>query len=364
MATRLDTRDAVIEEPTARVRRRVSFIAWGAVAGRSSEIADAIGGEARCFFPQGAARRPPAPVRYVLSSIRTVAYLLWRRPRVVVVTNPPIFAAMVAYGTARVIGAAVVMDSHPGGFGVQGDRVAARLQRLHRAIVRRVALVLVTGQAWSDTVESWGGTAVVVHEAPADWDCPAPTLHARPRVLFAARFAADEDPEAVVGAARQLPGCDFVLTGDVADCPTEVVDSAPENVSFVGFLDARSYRAVVADADIVVTLTTEPSSVMRAAYEAVYARRPVVVSDWPVARELFPYAVHTKNDADSLARAIGSMVADYERFTRSVEIARRIQLERWEDQRSVLAHAIDRADAARRPRRGTSGSRPTGRSGA
>ena len=100
------------------------------------------------------------------------------------------------------------------------------------------------------------------------------------------------------------------------------------------------------------------------AHRTDQARRPVVVSDWPVARELFPYAVHTKNDADSLARAIGSMVADYERFTRSVEIARRIQLERWEDQRSVLAHAIDRADAARRPRRGTPGSRPTGRSGA
>ena len=360
MATLLDTRAPAIEEPTARAKRPVSFIAWGAVAGRSSEIADAIGGEARCFFPQGSAHRPPAPVRYVLASIRTVAYLLWRRPRVVVVTNPPIFAAMVAYATARVIGAAVVMDSHPGGFGVQGDRVAARLQWLHRAMGRRVALVLVTGETWSDTVESWGGTAAGVHEAPADWDCPAPTPHARPRVLFAARFAADEDPGAVVGAARQLPGCDFVLTGDVADCPPGVVDSAPDNVSFVGFLDARSYRAVVADADIVVTLTTEPTSVMRAAYEAVYARRPVVVSDWPVARALFPYAVHTDNDADSLARAIGSMVADYERFTRTVEIARRMQLERWEDQRSALLEAIERAAVARRPRRrrtsgGTSG---------
>jgi len=351
MATLLDPPDAAIEAPPARAKRPVSFIAWGAVAGRSNEIADAIGGEARCFFPQGAARRPPAPVRYVLASIRTVAYLLARRPRVVVVTNPPIFAALVAYGCARVIGAAVVMDSHPGGFGVQGDRVAARLQWLHRALVRRVALVLVTGQTWSDTVESWGGTATVVHEAPADWDCPAPTPHARPRVLFAARFAADEDPEAVVGAARRLPGCDFVLTGDVANCPAGLVDSAPENVAFVGFLDARSYRAVVADADIVVTLTTEPTSVMRAAYEAVYARRPVVVSDWPIARELFPYAVHTDNDADSLAAAIGSMVADYERFTRSVEIARRSQLERWDDQRSALVQAIERADVARRPRR-------------
>jgi glycosyltransferase involved in cell wall biosynthesis len=259
---------------------------------------------------------------------------------VVVVTNPPIFAALVAYGCARVIGASVIMDSHPGGFGVMGDRVGARLQRLHRWLVRRVALVIVTGETWSNQVESWEGTAVVVHEAPSDWDCPAPTRHDRLRVLFAARFAADEDPEAVVGAARRLPECDFTLTGEVASCSSAVRESAPDNVTFVGFLDHDDYRAAVQATDVVVTLTSEPTSVMRAAYEAVYARRPVVVSDWPLGRELFPYAVYTTNDEEGLAGAIGLLVADYERYVGSVEEARRVQLERWDAQREALVEAI------------------------
>jgi hypothetical protein len=343
MATVLDRADATTGETPPAATRPICFVAWGAVAGRSQEIAQAIGGEARCFFPPGSARRPPVLVRYVLSAIGTVAYLLRRRPGVVVVTNPPIFAALVAFGCARVIGASVVLDSHPGGFGAQGDRVAARLQRIHRWLVRRVAVVLVTTDAWSDRVASWGGTATVVHEAPGDWDCPAPLRHARLRVLVAERFAADEDPEAVVGAARQLPGCDFVMTGDVAACPAGLLESAPDNMRFVGFLDPAAYRAAMADADVVLTLTTEPTSVMRAAYEAVYARRPVIVSDWPVGRVMFPHAVHTANDEASLARAIGSLDADYDRFVRLVEVARRIQLERWDTQRAALVQAIDPA---------------------
>lgn len=338
MATVLDRPDLCAPP----VRGGICFVAWGAVAGRSAEIAEAIGGEARCFFPPAPARRPPVLVRYVLSAIGTVGYLLVRRPRVVVVTNPPIFAALVAYCCARVLGASVVMDSHPGGFGVQGDRVAARVQRLHRWLVSRVALVLVTDDTWSDKVRSWGGTATVVHEAPADWDCPAPERHERPAVLVVGRFAADEPVDAVLEAARRLPTCDFALTGDPTSCPTPVRQSAPGNVTFVGFLDPARYRAAVADTDVVVTLTTEPTSVMRAAYEAVYARRPLVVSDWPVGRELFPLAVHAANDEDGLASAIGSLLADYERHARSVDEARRLQLVRWHVQRKALVEAIER----------------------
>jgi glycosyltransferase involved in cell wall biosynthesis len=325
-----------------RARRSVCFVSWGAVAGRSQEIAHAVGGEAKCFFAPQSGHRPPVLVRYVLAGLGTVAYLLRRRPRVVVVTNPPIFAALVAYGCARLIGAALVMDSHPGGFGVQGDRVAARLQGLHRWMVRHCALVLVTGETWANQVEAWGGTAAIVHEAPGDWHCPIPARHDRLRVLFAARFAADEDPEAVVGAARQLPECDFILTGDVERCPAALRASAPDNVTFVGFLDSARYRAALANTDAVVCLTTEPTSVMRAAYEAVYALRPLIVSDWPVNRALFPFAHHTPNDADGLAGAIGSLADHYERTAATVETARQLQMKRWGAQQGVLVEAIDR----------------------
>jgi len=325
--------------------RPVCFVAWGAVAGRSKEIADAIGGEARCFFPPGSARRPPVLVRYALGAIGTAAYLLRRRPRAVIVTNPPIFAALVAFACARLVGAVFVLDSHPGGFGAQGDRVAARLQRLHRFVVARATLVLVTDESWAATVRSWGGTATVVHEAPGSWDCAPPVRHDRLAVLVVGRLGADEPLSEVLAAARSVPECDFAVTGDPANCPDGLVASAPGNVSFVGFLGPEDYRAAVEGADAVLTLTTEPTSVMRGAYEAVYARRPLVISDWPLGRELFPYAFHAANNGAAIAHALASLEADYERVLGSLDGARGRQLERWAAQRGALLEAI----AAARP---------------
>ncbi len=332
--------DAPSTEPSSTRRTKVAFVAWGAVPGRSKEIAAEVGGEAVCFFPPGG-RRPPVLVRWALSAIRTAALVLTRRPEVVIVTNPPVFAPLVAYACARVVGARVIMDSHPGGFGAQGDRVAARLQFLHRWLAARVDAVLVTEEHWSGVVRGWGGTPLVVHEAPAHWVCSPGARHGRLRALVVGRFGPDEPVEAVFAAAAMAPSCDFLLTGDPARCPERLRRSAGPNVEFVGYLDADAYRAALRNADVVVTLTTEPTSVMRAAYEAVYAGRPLVVSDWPVARRLFAHARLAINDGPGVARALLDLERDYEATAAGAAHARRRQLERWATQRAALIEAIE-----------------------
>jgi glycosyltransferase involved in cell wall biosynthesis len=337
---------AVVSRPASAaraVRGPICYVAWGSVAGRSEELAASIGGEARCFFPPGGRVRPPMLLRYLCSVVGTAWYLFTRRPSVVIVTNPPIFAAAAASLCARVIGATLVLDSHPGGFGAQGDRVAARFQGMHRRLVARSAAVMVTDERWGDVVRSWGGTPVVVHEAPTDWVCPPPARHPRLRVLVVGRFARDEPIAEAMEAARRLPGCDFLMTGYPEFCPAELREAATENVHFVGFLDPEQYRAAVCDADVVLTLTTEPTSVMRAAYEAVYARRPLIVSDWPIARALFPHASLAANDGSSIAAAVVGVQSDYERLVARLEEARRLQLARFEDQRAALVQAISAA---------------------
>lgn len=320
--------------------RPFAFIAWGAIAGRSQEIADALGGSARCFFPIGT-RRPPAPVRYVLSAFATAGHLLRHRPKLVIVTNPPVPGALVTYLLARLTGAAVALDSHPGGFGAQGDRVAARLQRIHRFLVRRAEFVMVTDDSWAGRVRSWGGTPIVVHEAPGDWKLDPPVRHQRFRVLVVGTFSSDEPIAAVVQAAAAMPEYDFRLTGEVAKFPLELAATGPDNLRLIGFLPAEEYRAELAAADVVVSLTTEPTSVMRAVCEAVYAGRPVVMSDWPVGRRLFPHALHAGNDPISLEGALRSLESAYESHLGKLEAARTGQLARWEAQRRALAGAID-----------------------
>lgn len=312
----------------------VSFLAWGAVAGRTAELAAAVGGEARCFFPPGG-RRPPVAVRWALSALATIGHLSVRRPRWVVVTNPPLPAALVAWTAGRLLGIRVAMDSHPGGFGAQGDRVAARLQWLHRWLARRVEFSIVAAEVWQHAVEAWGGRAVVVHEAPGAWEPSPARRHARLKILCVGRLAADEPWEAVLAAAADVPEVDVALTGD----PTRArlaVDELPENVTCVGFLPADRYAAAVVESDVVLTLTTEPGSVMRAACEAVWAGRPLIVSDWPIDRELFPHAVHSANEPRALADAFRIADAEHERLAAMTAVARERQLARWRAQRAEL----------------------------
>ena len=269
----------------------------------------------------------------------TVVHVLRHRPSVVVVTNPPLPAGLVAWAAGRAVGARVALDSHPGGFGAQGDRVAARLQRGHRWLARRVDLSIVAAPAWRDQVVAWGGRAVVVHEAPGAWLPIPPRRHRRLRVLYVGRFAPDEPWEAVLDAAAAAPECDVLLTGDGRRAGARL-SRPPDNVRLVGYLDAERYREAVTEADVVVCLTTEPGSIMRAACEAVWAERPLVVSDWPAAREVFPHALHVANDGPSLATALHQVDAHYDELAAAAPAARRRQMARWQEQRRQLVEQL------------------------
>jgi glycosyltransferase involved in cell wall biosynthesis len=314
-------------------------VAWGAVAGRSAELAGALGGEALCLYPPGG-RRPSVSLRWTVSALRTVAHILRHRPEVVVVTNPPLPAALVSWAAGRVVGAKVALDSHPGGFGAQGDRVAARLQRTHRWLARRVDVSIVAAPVWREQVEGWGARAIVVHEAPGDWHPALARRHQRLKVLYVGRFAGDEPWRAVLAAAAACPEIDVLVTGDPRGAGVAAA-TLPPNVRLVGFLDAPAYREAVLGADVVMSLTTEPGSIMRAACEAVWAGRPLVVSDWPAGREVFPYAVRTANDDQAIARALRQVDHRYDSLAAAAPDALRLQLARWEDQRRVLAEALN-----------------------
>jgi glycosyltransferase involved in cell wall biosynthesis len=318
----------------------VLFVAWGAVGGRPAELAHALGADVLCLFPPGPARRPSAPLRYLQCALETGRYVRRHRPRVIVVTNPPVIAGLITYAWGKSVGATLVLDSHPGGFGAQGDRVAARLQVVHRWLVRRAAFSLVAAPRWADVLRSWGGVSEVVHEAPGDDTPTEPARRGRLRILFVGRFAPDEPVDLVVAAAGQVPSCDVSITGDLDRCPDALRSGAPPNVRFVGFLDADDYRAAVDESDVVVCLTTEPGSVMRAAYEAVYACRPLIISGWPLARELFPFALPVEHQVAALGHAFRDADAHYDELAAQTEAARELQLARFDAQRLAVARRL------------------------
>ncbi len=330
-------------------RPPVVFLAWSSVAGRSHEIAAALGGEARCFYGVGLARRQPALIRYLVNSLRTVAYLVARRPRALIVTNPPVFAALVAYPYARLARAPLLLDSHPDAF--RSDGPHARFLGIHSWLARRARATLVTTDDLVSRVEAWGGVGLVVHEPPPDREAmPGARLSARPRVLVLGTLSSDEPVLELLEAARRSPEFEFKLTGDTRRCEAALIESAPANVEFLGFLNGRDYSAALQGADIAVVLTTWLRwAVPRSAYDAVYARRPLVVSDSEVLREVFPLAIPVRNDPPAIAAGIREAVVRHEELTRGSTQALHLQQMRWEAQLERLRMLISRNVDPRAP---------------
>lgn len=321
-------------------RPSVAFVAWTSAPVRANEMAMALGGVAFCPFPLGRLRAA-TPIRYLMSVFLTCAFLLRVRPRAVIVTNPPIFPAVIALAYARLSGSPLLLDSHPGGFGLQGDRLSARLQPLVREVVKRADATLVTDRSLSAVVERWGGRAQIIHEAPPAWAVPtvAPPNHP-PLVLFVGTFGRDEPVDAVLHAARALPDVRFRITGDLRRADPSLQRACPPNVDFVGFLRSPDFALGLGEADLVLTLTTEPTSVVKAGSEAVYAGRPLIVSDSPAAREAFPFAVFTKNSWPALAKTVRAALDQREELLDRVGPARSEQSRRWAEQLRDLERLI------------------------
>jgi GT2 family glycosyltransferase len=335
---------AFLLRPSApRVAPAVAFVAWSSRGERGREIAATLGGESRAYaWPDGGGPAGAA-ARYAVGTVRTLAYCARRRPEAVIVTSPPVFAPLAAYAYTRATGAALVLDSHPAAFGAKDDLRWRLLLPLQRWLSRRAALSLVTVDELAERVRAWGGDATPLHEAPPLWtvDPPRPlAAGARPRVLAVTVFAGDEPIAELLDAARRTPELDVHVTGDPDRCPPGLRAGASANVTFTGYLDRAAYRDAVADADVMLVLTTAATSVVRGGCEAVYTRRPLVVSDTRALRDAFPHAVHVATAPEAVAAGLRAAVARHGDLIAAADAALTEQRARWDAQLDALRAAI------------------------
>jgi len=320
-------------------RPRISFIAWAEDSGRAHEVARALGGEACTVYRLRIVWKPLVPLRYLLNAISTCRYLVIRRPRAIIVTNPPIFPGLIALLYCTVTRAPLLLDSHPSAFG--DAPMAKQVAGVHAWLTRRAATTIVTVPELAKIVTAWGGRANIVHEAPpAHRAVPARPLSGRPRILYIGRFAGDEPTAEVVEAARLVPEADVLVTGDVRKCPAPLLKAAPENVIFTGFLEGHDYDRALEQADAIVVLTRHPLAVNRGACEAVYFDRPLIISDLPAMTPLFPYAVPVSNDSVGIARGIQSAIEHHPDLVSSCPQARALQEQRWQQQLDRLRELV------------------------
>jgi glycosyltransferase involved in cell wall biosynthesis len=297
----------------SEIESGVVVLAWTKILGRQVDLAYQLSGESKIVFPDRVTDNKA--VRYLLSAIQTIIFLRRGSYRVLIVTTPPIETALISAAFRR-RGKPLILDSHPGAFGLMGDAHSRKLQIFHRWLWRRAALVLVTTEGLAKTVDAGGGRALVFHEPFARWQeldepsvpthLPGSAHHIRVCVPFI--FARDEPVGVLFSVARRLQNIEFRVTGNPDRLPDET--AVPPNVTLVGFLGPERFLSEMKESDVVVVLSTERESVMRTAYEAIRVGRPLVVSKTEATLKYFPYALHAENTETSIAAALMSAIEE------------------------------------------------------
>jgi len=161
-------------------------------------------------------------------------------------------------------------------------------------------------------------------------------------VLVPCSFNADEPIDALLEAAARAPELRFLVSGNLAKARARgVVDTAPENVVFTGFMTKADYERTLCEAAVVLGLTEIEGIQLSVANEAVGAGKAMVLSDTGILRDLFgSAALLTRNEAEAIAASCRTAVAEKERLdARSAELRGKRE-SRWLKQAARLSARI------------------------
>ena len=279
----------------------------------------------------------PATVllKYAGQALRTWRILARERPAQVFVMAPPVAAAVAVLPYCLLRSAPLVVDAHTGAF---LNPMWRRVQWLQRWVCRRARTTIVTNDHLRSLVESFGGHAVIARDVPVAFpDAPPPPFAGPSNVAVVCSFGTDEPIGAIFDAARSLPDVAFHMTGNPARLDADLRSRCPDNVRLTGFLSDGDYGRLLADADAVVTLTTQDHTMLRGAWEAAYLATPVVVSDWPLLREAFAQgAVHVDNSPSAIGEGVRRVLAELPRYRAEARALRDEKRARWETTKAAI----------------------------
>lgn len=268
------------------------FISWTRENGRSSDLAAAVDARLVNVYPEG-----NLLVRYFKSCMISRKLLSSLEPnQSALLMLPPVPLAILARVVRGKYHVKNFYDLHTGFF------YDPKWQWAARATLRlmRGATSIVTNQNLAIKCREAGVNVFVLHDILRHLDVGE--SRSKVSIVCPLSYSNDEPIDAILATARTMPETHWTLTGSP---PEEVVEKAPSNVTFSGFLADDAYGELIRAATLVVALTNRRDTMQRAGYEALMRGVPVVTSDFDVLREFFEgAAVYARLGESDLAERI------------------------------------------------------------
>ncbi len=327
------------------LRQKIIFISWKTGIPRSAGLSDALG--ATPYYIEYLPNAPKAllPLRYLLQAGKTISIIMGQRPDIIFAMNPPIILPLVAYLVSVFTGAKLVIDSHTGAF---IGKWAAFLP-LHRFLSRRSLMTVVTNDHLKQIVDGWGANGIIMEDRLPElgWEKP-PVITRRPSVCVINSFSKDEPLGEILSAARNLPACDFYITGRLPARTTPLFEKKTQNVIFTDYIPDAEYVRLIRSVDVIMVLVNTDHTMLCGAYEAVAVEKPLITSDWPVLREYFSKGtLYVDNRPVQIERAIGQALKRKHKLSAEMKDLKALIRSRWEARFAALTSALGQPSGRR-----------------
>lgn len=276
-------------------------------------------------------------IKYPWQALKTLTILCRTRPRIVFVQSPPSPAVMCVCLYCTVTGACYFIDAHSAAFQLAIWRHPVFLTR---CLARKAVATIVTNEEYARIIQGWGACAFVLRDIPTSFQVEGGyPLSAGFHVAVVNTYSSDEPLAEIIKAAEELPDVRFHVSGDTRRAPQGLVDSAPDNVRFTGFLPDSRYYALLSSVDAVLCLTTRDSTMQRGACEGLSCGKPLITSDWPLLRDYFRCgAVHVSNTSTGIRDGVLRLQSEYSRFLSEIRALREARQREWEQKRRALVN--------------------------
>lgn len=251
-------------------------------------------------------------ISYLKTSIKTYNLLKVQKPDVVWVQLPqtPLLWVCLLYKLLGHRDVKIIADCHNAMLRAPWNSLPftqSSLNACDMVVVHNESLI---SQAVEQGINS--NVLLVVEDPPAEFSNVDVSSYEYPRpwIVFPASFAKDEPIDALVQAAHQLEAGSILITGNTKNLKEQsLLTKKPANLHFLGFLSNQDFDSLIVSCDAVLALTIFDGIQLSVCGEAVGACKPLIVSDTPLLRKLYPQGTEfVQPTAESIASGIHSLM--------------------------------------------------------
>lgn len=214
-------------------------------------------------------------VRYIVSILTTLKIILSAQPKLVVMTNLPVFAPMCVLLLRPFLKFELVLDFHSGAF---EDPFWRKFTPVYKYICKTAPFTIAHNDFDGEILKEFGGNPIymksIPKEHPKELLQPAPT---QTTIIVICSFTGDEPIHLMLDAMKLCPKIEFQITGNFKKVGLEQ-DTVPENVTLLGFLSYEDYTNAMAKSTAVMTVSIRDKIMQAAVHEALSVKVPVIAN--------------------------------------------------------------------------------------